>query len=70
MIDDNCYSQLNFEKVHIIPFQLDFILHLIKSDQKKEDCSHKNLAVDLFQVLFRNSSLQYLINLLSHYHMD
>lgn len=46
MIDGKYYSQLNFEMVHIIPFQLDFILHLIKLDQKKEGLSHINLAVD------------------------
>jgi DNA helicase TIP49 (TBP-interacting protein) len=70
MINGKYCFQLNFGKARTTPFPLSFILHLIKSDQKKEDCSHKNLAVDLFQVLSRNSSLQYLINLLSHYHMD
>jgi hypothetical protein len=70
MINGNCCFQLNFGMVHTIPFQLDFILHLIELDQKLEDWSHMNLAVDLSQALFRNSFLQYLINLLSHYHMD
>jgi hypothetical protein len=46
MINGKYYSQLNSEMVHTIPFQLDFILHLIKLNQKKEGLSHTNLAVD------------------------
>lgn len=46
MINGEYYSLSNFEMAHIIPFQHDFILHLIKLDQKKEGLSHINLAVD------------------------
>ena len=70
MINGRCGFQWNFGMAHANPFQLYFILHLVKLDQRKEDWSHKNLAVDLSQVLSRNSFLRYLVNLLSLYRMD